>query len=63
MQNESQETAKKQVKTTHLVMCLQNRVREILDRRLAEANIELDQAKRQAELVEIKAAKFENEFK
>lgn len=43
--------------------CLHNRVREILDKKISEARVELEQAKRQSELAELKAAKFENEIK
>ena len=43
--------------------CLHSRVREILEKKINAARVELEQAQRQAELVELKAAKFENELK
>ena len=59
----TQETVGKQIKSTKLVIALQNWCRDIVDKKLEKALQEADQANRKVELIEIKSAKFENEFK
>ena len=62
IQAKQQTQAKKQEKGTRLVIALQNRVRDMFERKLNEAQEETAKLLKEVDKVEQKASKFEQEY-